>query len=68
MSLFDIFEIGDLFMSWRLYVGIGATAAACLGVAHVSPNDTVTMLICVPLGIAGVLCSFWWQNKADFDS
>ena len=68
MALGDLFEFADLFMSWRLYVGLGLTAAACTGISHISPNDTLTWIICVPVGITGLLASFWWQNKADLDS
>lgn len=66
MALMDIIEIGDLFLSWRVYVGIAVTAALCWLVFSCIPNETLAWIIAAPLGIAGLGLSFWWQVRADF--
>jgi len=67
MAFTDLFEIGDLFLSWRLYVGIAITAALCWLVFSLIPNETWAWIVCTPLGIAGLFLSFRWQVRADFD-
>lgn len=66
MALMDIFEIGDVFLSWRFYVGIAVTAALCWLVFTNISNETVAWFIATPLGLAGLGLSFWWQVRADF--
>ncbi|ATE74119.1 hypothetical protein [Lysobacter capsici] len=63
MALMDIFEIGDVFLSWRFYVGTAATAAVCWIVFTCIPNETAARVIAAPLGIAGLGLSFWWQVR-----
>lgn len=65
MALLDILDIGDLFLSGRLYLGIGMTAAMCWAIFESVPNQTVAACFAVPLGIAGLLLSFRWQVRAD---
>jgi hypothetical protein len=66
MALTDLFDLGDLFLSWRLYVGIAITAGLCWLVFMLTPNETVAWFVCTPLGIAGLALSFRWQVRADF--
>jgi hypothetical protein len=66
MALLDILELGDLLLSWRLYVGIAITALLCWLVVLLVPSETISWTICVPLGITGLILSFRWQVRADF--
>ncbi|WP_144436633.1 hypothetical protein [Lysobacter antibioticus] len=61
----DIFELGDLFLSWRLYVGIAVSATLCWLVFASIPSETLAWIIAAPLGVAGIGLSFWWQVRAD---
>ena len=65
MALIDLLEIGDLLLSWRLYVGIAITFALCWLVFQATPSETIRWTACAPIGIAGVLLSFRWQINAD---
>jgi hypothetical protein len=66
MALMDIVEIGEVFLSWRFYVGTAVTAALCWLVFTCIPNETVAWVIAAPPGIGGLGLSFWWQVRADF--
>ena len=66
MALLDILELGDLLLSWRLYLGIAVTALLCGLVFLLAPSEPIRWAICVPLGISGLLFSFRWQIRADF--
>lgn len=68
MALLDLLELGQLFLSWRLYVGLAVTVA--LGVAAFSfvPLDApgwVAWAVCVPIGLVGIILSFVWQVSSD---
>jgi hypothetical protein len=65
LALLDLLEVGELFLSWRLYVGIAATALACWPVIAFVPNQTIVLAICIPIAITGILLSFRWQVRAD---
>ena len=65
MALLDLLEIGELFLSWRLYVGIAVTALICLPLVAFIPNQDITLALCIPIGIAGIFLSFRWQVRAD---
>ena len=65
MAILDLLELGDLLLSWRLYVGIAITVAICLGIMQVAPNDTVGWAISIPVGLTGLLLSFQWQIRND---
>ena len=63
--MLDLLEIADLFLSWRLYVGLGLTAAACYGTyAALEPSASAIPSVVV-IGIVGVFLSFRWQIRAD---
>ena len=68
MALFDLLEIGELFLSWRLYVGLAFTVALCVLAFSLIPSsapDWVDWVVCVPIGVAGAILSFAWQVRAD---
>ncbi len=68
MALLDLLEIGELFLSWRLYVGIAITVALCVVFFSLIPSgapDWVAWSICAPTGVAGVVLSFAWQVRSD---
>ena len=67
MALLDLLDLGELFTSWRLYVGLAVTGVVCWLVFQAMPNETIGWAICVPTGIIGVALSFRWQIRADFD-
>ena len=62
-----ILEIGELFLSWRLYVGLAVTAAICWLIVALVPNQILQLVICIPVVIAGLIVSWRWQVRADFD-
>ena len=66
MALLDILELGDLFLSWRLYVRLAITALLCWLVLQLVPSEAVGWAICVPIGMTGLVLSFRWQVRADF--
>lgn len=68
MALLDLLELGQIFLSWRLYVGLAVTVV--LGVAAFSfvPLDAagwVAWAVCVPIGLVGIILSFVWQVSSD---
>lgn len=67
MALLELLDLGELFMSWRLYVGLAATGVVCWLIFQAISNETIGWAICVPAGIIGVVLSFRWQIRADFD-
>jgi apolipoprotein N-acyltransferase len=67
LGLIDlILEIGELFLSWRLYLGLAFTAATCWVLASVIPNQTAQWAVGLPVGLLGAILSFRWQLRADF--
>lgn len=51
LGLLDlVFAIGDLLMSWRMYVGLAVTAGLCWLIASFLPNETAQWAVCVPIG------------------
>ena len=67
MALLDILELGELLLSWRLYLGLALTALLCWGIVHVVPSEALQWIICIPLGFIGLILSVRWQVRADFD-
>lgn len=66
LGLLDlILAIGDLLMSWRMYVGLAVTAGLCWLTVSLVPNETAQWAICVPVGVVGLIASFLWQIRAD---
>lgn len=68
MALLDLLELGQLFLSWCLYVGLVVTVA--LGVATFSfvPLDTpgwVAWAVCMPIGLVGIILSSVGQMSSD---
>ncbi len=64
MALLDILELGELLLSWRLYIGIAITCAICVLVFQIVSDDTIGWFICVPIGIIGLILGFRWQVRA----
>jgi hypothetical protein len=62
-----ILGIGELLVSWRLYVGLAVTAAICWVVAALVQSQSLQLALCIPLVIGGVIASWRWQLRADFD-
>jgi len=62
-----ILEIGELFLSWRLYIGFAVTAAICWLIVALVPNPILQLVICICVGIAGLVVSWRWQVRSDFD-
>lgn len=66
LGLLDlVFAIGDLLMSWRMYVGLAVTAGVCWLIASFLPNETAQWAVCVPIGVIGLVASIRWQLRAD---
>jgi len=66
LSLIEtILEVGEIFLSWRLYVMIALTALVIWVVISLVSDQTARWVICVPLGIIGFVVGFCWQVRAD---
>jgi hypothetical protein len=63
--MLDWLEIGELFLSWRLYVGFALTGLLCWLVISIVSSQAAQLFICIPIGLVGVVLSFRWQIKAD---
>lgn len=63
--MLDWLEIGELFLSWRLYVGLALTGLLCWLIVSIVSSQAVQLVICIPVGLAGVVLSFRWQMEAD---
>jgi hypothetical protein len=61
-----LLEIGELFLSWRLYVGLAITAATCWAIVSLVSNQGMQLAICIPIGVTGLIASWRWQARADF--
>jgi uncharacterized membrane protein YfcA len=59
--------IVDLLLSWRLYVGFAVTVLICWFILQFIPNDALSWVICTPVCVAGLVLTFCWQARADFD-
>ena len=51
----DLLEFGELLLSWRPYVGIAITCAACRLVFQIVSDDTIGWFFCAPIGIIGLI-------------
>ena len=56
--------LGEFLLSWRLYVGLALSAAACWLAVSLLPQAAEWPAGLV-LGLAGIFLSFWWQIRAD---
>ena len=67
LSLIEIIlDIGEILLSWRLYVAIALTGLVIWGVTSLVSDQTARWVICLPLGIVGFAVGFYWQVQADF--
>jgi hypothetical protein len=64
-AMLDWLEIGELFLSWRLYVGLALTGLLCWLIVSIVSSHAVQLVICIPVGLAGRVLSFRWQIEAD---
>ncbi len=60
-----ISSIGELFLSWRLYVSWFIAIALIFAVFGLTSNEIARWIICTPIGILGFVGGFYWQIKAD---
>ena len=60
-----ILDIGELFLSWRLYVALALTGVVIWVVNSLVSDEMARWAICIPLGILGFAISFYWQVRAD---
>lgn len=65
MALDDLFELGDLLLSWRLYLGLAATAALCWGIYVLVPNEKLAWMVVVPVAVVGLWLSLRWEHSND---
>lgn len=65
MSVLDIFDIGDVLLSWRFYLGLAATGLVCWLVISMIPHEAIAWLVVVPIGVGGFVCSIRWQHQSD---
>jgi phosphate starvation-inducible membrane PsiE len=60
----DLLEaLFEFLMSWRLFVGLGVTAIICWLLVEYLPNDALGWALAIPIGIIGVILSFWWEIR-----
>ena len=60
-----ILDIGEIFLSWRLYVAQAVTGAVIWSVISLVSDQMARWVICLPLGILGFAIGFYWQARAD---
>jgi hypothetical protein len=61
-ALFEfLLDLSDLLVSWRFYVVLLLTLAACAGVVAVVPQEPAHKLICIALLATGFFASFRWE-------
>ena len=65
MSLLDIFELGDVLLSWRFYCGLAATGVLCWLVITFIPHETIAWVVAALTGLVGFGLSIRWQHRAD---
>ena len=68
MALLDLLELGEFFLSWRLYIGIAVTVALCVVSFSLIPQGApgwIAWAVCAPIGVSGVVLSFAWQVRSD---
>ncbi len=53
----------EFLVSWRLFVGLGVTAIIGWLLVEYLPNDALGWSLAVPIGIIGVILSFWWEIR-----
>ena len=63
--MLDWLEIGELFLSWRLYVGFALTGLLCWLITSIVSSQAAQLVICIPVALTGVVLSFRWQIEAD---
>ena len=63
--MLDLLEIGELLLSWRLYVGLALTGLLCWLIVSIVSSQAAQLVICIPTGLIGVVLSFRWQIKSD---
>jgi hypothetical protein len=66
LELLELFSsIGELLLSWRLYVSFAIAASLVFFVFMLVPSEIARWVICTPIAITGVVGGFYWQIKAD---
>jgi hypothetical protein len=63
--MLDFIELGEYFLSWRLFLGFALTGLLCWLIVSVVSNQTAQWVICTPIALAGIILSFRWQDRAD---
>jgi len=63
--MLDLLEIGELLLSWRLYVGLALTGLLCWLIVSIVSSQAAQLVICIPTALIGVVLSFRWQIKSD---
>jgi len=65
----DILEflsaIGELFSSWRFYVCLILTFALVCLIYFLIPNQTVCLVLSIPLAMVGIGAGIVWQWRKD---
>jgi hypothetical protein len=67
MGLSELFELGELLLSWRLFCGMAATGLLCWLTLGCIPHEVAAKVVTVIVGILGVSLSVLWQWRADGD-
>lgn len=63
--MLELFDLSDLFLSWRLFLGIAITVGVCYGLVMLIPFRIPDLLVVILVGLPGAVLSFWWQIRAD---
>ncbi|AWV08818.1 hypothetical protein C9I47_3154 [Lysobacter maris] len=64
MALDDLFDLGDLLLQWRLYLGLAITFGVCWGIYTLIPEEPVCWILIVPVGLVGLWLSLKWEHRA----
>jgi hypothetical protein len=66
LDLLEFFSsIGELLLSWRLYLSFAIALGLVWLVFLLIPNEVARWVICTPIVIIGVVGGFYWQIKSD---
>ncbi|REJ77522.1 MAG: hypothetical protein DWQ47_14190 [Acidobacteria bacterium] len=65
--MFDLTDFFDFYLSWRLFLGLAITAGVGYGLLELIPYQIPTWAIVVFVVVPGVLLSFLWQLRVDWE-
>lgn len=59
-----ILGLGEILLSWRLFLVLALTGTLWYAVVSFVPNETAQWIMCAILGVCGLCAGFYWQKQA----